>query len=73
MSEGLVSRVRRLVAGGLNDLVESIDVVVREEKIHGTTAYVTAEPAVGVDPATIRERIDAILGHYTVRYEVRST
>ena len=33
----------------LSDLVESIDVVVREEKTHGTTAYVTAEPAAGVD------------------------
>ncbi len=27
----------------LSDLVESIDVIVREEKIHGTTAYLTAE------------------------------
>ena len=57
----------------LSDLVASIDVVIREEKIHGTTAYVTVEPAAGVGEPEIRERIDAILGHYTVRYEVRST
>ena len=54
----------------LSDLVESIDVVVREEKIHGTTAYVTVEPAAGVGESKIRERADAILGHYTVRYQV---
>ncbi len=57
----------------LSDLVESIDVVAREEKTHGTTAYVTVEPAAGVGESKIRERVDAILGHYTVRYEVRST
>jgi fatty-acyl-CoA synthase len=56
----------------LSDLVESIDVVVREEKTHGTTAYLTVLPAPGVDEATIRQRVDGILGHYTVRYEVRS-
>jgi fatty-acyl-CoA synthase len=55
----------------LADLVESIDVSVREDKIHGTTAYVTAEPAVGADQAKIRERVDSILGHYTVRCEAR--
>jgi fatty-acyl-CoA synthase len=52
----------------LSDLVQSIDVHVEEDKIHGTTAYVSAEIAVGADQAKIRERIDAILGHYTVRY-----
>jgi len=54
----------------LSDMVESIDVIVREEKALGTTACVTAVPAGGVDPAELRERIDAILGHYTVRYEL---
>ena len=54
----------------LSDLTASLDLVVREEKTHGTTAYVTAVPASGVDPAKLRERIDAILGHYTLRYEV---
>jgi fatty-acyl-CoA synthase len=56
----------------LSELVESIDVAVSEDKAHETTAYVTAAPAAGVDESEIRERLDAILGHYTVRYELRS-
>jgi len=54
----------------LGELVESIDVSVREDKIHGTTAYVTAVPCAGADEAEIRGRVDAVLGHYTVRYQV---
>jgi hypothetical protein len=49
----------------LSELVESIDVAVSEDKAHGTTAYITAAPAAGVSEARIRERLDAILGHYT--------
>jgi fatty-acyl-CoA synthase len=54
----------------LSDEVESIDVRVEEDKVHGATAYVTAEVASGADQPRIRERIDEILGHYTVRYVV---
>jgi len=54
----------------LSDLVESIDLIVKEDKIHGTTVYVTARAAAAEDPERIREGIDAILGQYTVRYEV---
>jgi fatty-acyl-CoA synthase len=57
----------------LSELAESIDVAVSEDKAHGTTAYITAAPAAGVSEARIRERLGAILGHYTVRYELRST
>jgi fatty-acyl-CoA synthase len=57
----------------LSDLVQSIEVVVREEKTHGTIAYLTAELAGGVDAQTLRERVDALLGGYTVHYEVRFT
>jgi fatty-acyl-CoA synthase len=56
----------------LSELVESIDVAVSEDKAHGTTAYITAAPAAGVSEAEIRERVDAILGRYTVRYQLRS-
>ncbi len=54
----------------VSDLVASIEVRVEEDKTHGTTALVTAEPAAGADPGEIRRRIDAILGHHTVRYVV---
>jgi fatty-acyl-CoA synthase len=54
----------------LSDLTQSIEIVVREEKTHGTTAYVTAKPAGGVDAVKIGERVDALLGRYTVHYEL---
>jgi fatty-acyl-CoA synthase len=54
----------------LCDWVGSIDVDVREDKVHGTIAHVAARPAAGTDPGELRERIDALLGHYTVRYEL---
>ena len=54
----------------LSDLAESIDVVVKEHKIHGTTANITAKPKPDTDAATLRARIDDILGHFTEHYEV---
>ena len=37
---------------------------------YGATANLIVTPAAGADEATIRGRIDSILGHHTVRYEV---
>jgi len=54
----------------ISDLTERLEVDVREDKIHGTTAHLAATPAAGADEATIRGRIDSILGQHTVRYEV---
>jgi len=53
--------------GGLTD---SLEIVVKEDKVHGTAAVVTVKPAAGVSEDQLRERIDSILGHYTVHYEV---
>jgi fatty-acyl-CoA synthase len=55
----------------LSDMAESVDVEVKEDKVHGTIAAITVKPAAGVDGQTIRDRIGAILGHYTVYYEVK--
>ncbi|MBI4831967.1 MAG: AMP-binding protein, partial [Candidatus Lindowbacteria bacterium] len=57
----------------LSDTAESIDVAVKEDKVHGTLALVTAKPRHGLSEQTLRDRIASLLGHYTVRYEVRIT
>jgi fatty-acyl-CoA synthase len=54
----------------LRDQIESIDVEAREDKVHGTVAHVAVRPAAGTDPAGLREHIEAILGQFTVRYEL---
>jgi fatty-acyl-CoA synthase len=55
----------------VSDLVESIEVDVREDKVHGTVALITAKPKAGVDQKDLRRRIADILQQYTVHYEVR--
>jgi fatty-acyl-CoA synthase len=55
---------------GLGELAESSEVAVKEHKIHGTLAAVTIKPAASASEEQIRKRVDSILGHYTVRYEV---
>jgi hypothetical protein len=50
--------------------VVSIEVSVGEDKIHGTVAHVVAKPSSAADAADVRQRIDLILGHFAVRYEV---
>ncbi len=54
----------------LSELAESIEVTVKEDKIHGTVAIIAVKPKATADEANIREHIDEILGHYTVHYEV---
>ena len=54
----------------LSDLAESVDVTVKEDKVHGTIAFITVTPRSGANENEIRERIDSTLGHYTVHYEV---
>jgi fatty-acyl-CoA synthase len=53
----------------IGDLAESVEVVVKEDKVHGTLALITVKPAKDVSEQTIRARIDSLLGQYTVRYE----
>jgi fatty-acyl-CoA synthase len=54
----------------LSDIAESVNVEVKEDKVHGTVAIITAKPAPGADEQTVRDRINALLGHYTEHYEV---
>jgi len=54
----------------LSDIAESVDVEVKEDKVHGTIAIITVKPAPGADEQTLRDRINSILGHYTEYYEV---
>ncbi len=54
----------------LGDLVESVEVKVAEDKIHGSLATITVKPAPNVSRDRIADAVDEILGRYTVKYEL---
>jgi len=54
----------------LSDITETIDVTVKEHKVHGTIATIIAKPAAGASSAGLRSQIEDILGRHTVYYEV---
>jgi len=54
----------------LSDIAETIDVNVKEHKVHGTIATIIAKPAAGASSADLRSQIEDILGRHTVYYEV---
>jgi fatty-acyl-CoA synthase len=55
---------------GLGDMVESLEVLVGEDKLHGTLATLRIKPAQGAAHAKIEARVADILGRHTVRYQV---
>jgi fatty-acyl-CoA synthase len=65
-----VRRVYETELAALGDLIRSVEVSVGEDKIHGTLARVRLAAAEGVSVEEIAERIAAILGRFTVKYEV---
>jgi fatty-acyl-CoA synthase len=54
----------------LGNMAHSVDVSVREDKIHGCLATISVRPAPDVTEDKIREGIGRILARYTVRYAV---
>jgi len=54
----------------LGDLVESIEVKVAEDKIHGSLATIIVKPAPNVSRDRIADTVNEILGRYTVKYKV---
>jgi fatty-acyl-CoA synthase len=54
----------------LGDMVDSIDLQVGEDKIHGSLATITIKVAPGVLADDVRKKADELLGAYTVRYEL---
>ena len=54
----------------LGDLVDSVDVMVREDKVHGSLATITIKPASEALAQEIKEKVDEILTRYTIRYHL---
>lgn len=54
----------------LGDIIESVDVAVGEDKIHGSRARITVKAGSGASAADVEEKIKAALARYTIRYEL---
>lgn len=54
----------------LENMVESVDVAVMEDKVHGSLAVITVKPALQTSVEEINERVDDILTRYTIKYRL---
>lgn len=63
-------RVYRKELAALEDQFDSIDVEVREDKQHGTKAWILARAKADTDTKELEEKIQSLLGRYTIRAEV---
>ncbi|MBW1706947.1 MAG: acyl-CoA synthetase, partial [Deltaproteobacteria bacterium] len=54
----------------LGDMVYSVDVAVKEDKVHGSLATITVKPASHASDEEVKDRVDEILARYTIRYHL---
>jgi len=57
----------------LGNMVDSVDVAVKEDKVHGSLAVITIKPASHASAEEIKDRVDNILTRYTIRYHLTIT
>lgn len=65
-----VKRVYDAELKALGDMVDSIDVKVAEDKVHGSLATLTIKSASGISEKEIKDRVNEILARYTVQYRL---
>ena len=54
-------------------MVDSVNVKVMEDKVHGSLAVITVKPASNASAEEIKDRVDNILTRYTIRYHLTIT
>ena len=65
-----IKQVYRKELQALGEMVDSVEVTVREDKVHGSLAIITVRPASGVSAGEIENKVDEILARYTVRFHL---
>ena len=65
-----IRRVYQAELKALSNLVDSIDVKVAEDKVHGSLATLTIKSASGISEKEIKDRVNEILARYTVQYRL---
>ena len=65
-----IQRVYEAELGVLGDLIANMDVRVSEDKIHGSMAEIDIKVTPGVSADEIKQKVEAILALYTVKYRL---
>ena len=65
-----IRRVYQDELAALGEMADSVDVTVKEDKVHGSLATIIVKPASGALPEHIRKRVDDILTRYTIKYRL---
>ena len=65
-----IQKVYRKELEALGDLVESVDVTVGEDKIHGALAVITIKARPDISIEEIKRKADDILARFTVKYQL---
>ena len=54
----------------LGDLLSSVDVTVRDDKLHGSFAEISVTIAQGVSKEEAEEKVKEVLARYTIKYDL---
>ena len=65
-----IQKVYQTELEALNDLIESVDVSVTEDKIHGSMAAITIKASPEVSHDQVRAKVSDILARYTTKYRL---
>ncbi len=65
-----IQRVYRTELKAIGNLVESVDVSVREDKIHGSLAVITVKALPEISVEEIKHKVDDMLARYTVKHNL---
>ncbi len=65
-----IRKVYQQELSALEGMAGKIEVMVTEDKVHGSLVTITITPSPGVSQETIREKVAEALARYTVRYEL---
>ncbi len=65
-----IKQVYRKELQALGEMVDSVEITVREDKVHGSLAIITVRPASGVSAGEIENKVDEILARYTIRFHL---
>ncbi len=65
-----IRRVYEKELGALGDAVDSVEVTVTEDKVHGCLATIRVRPSGGTSRQEIEKRVEEILTRFTIRYRV---
>jgi len=68
-----IKRVYQAELEVIGDMVEAVEVTVKEDKIHGSLASIRIKAAPKVSKDKIRDRVSEILARYTVKYNLDIT